>query len=245
MLKDAVGWTLHDAIELISPLGMSQEARPKTFRHAIFGESAKMLQVTSDGWILAGGRLNLKYSRIQSIVADVATLMVYPTASPELLPIFASEWVVVGERAHVLVLDVEFAGQQPHLKAQLTPVFQPLAERFGPRFEAIAERPGWFQEIAEPWAIFASGFVSVLVDVREAFNTYLQATIQSAYLPNLSQAKAGEDHPDVIHYKHHHYIHSPGIPMIQPKAGEAWTHEFMRDWHFGPPRFPDLPEIFA
>lgn len=233
-LKNLVGWTYPDAMTLLAEFEPVPEARPEHFRFAEFGEGAKLLRVTAEGQRLAGGKLCLRHARIQTVAADVATVMIYPTADPARLPIFACEWVVVGERAHVLVLDVEFAGNQPVLRERLRPALAPLHETFSPIFPLNRDLPEWFTEIREDWAIYSSSEVAALDRVREAAAAYLTATIDIAYRPNLPAAPAGPDHPDVAAYKHHHAVNSPGFAMMIPKAGEKWTSEFLNRWHFGP-----------
>jgi hypothetical protein len=240
MLKDVVGWTLPDALDRLSAagVGVAREARPEKFRFRVFGAGDKALHVTSDGWAAAGGKLCLKYSRIQSKVADIATLMIYPTASPERLPIFAAEWVVIGERAHALALDVEIAGDRPELQDAMRPIFMPLFERHAERVTLGAELPQWFLEIKREWAIFASDDISALAAIRAAYADYLSATVASFYAPALPEARSGDDHPSVTHYKRHHAVNSPGFALLASKAGDVWTREFLDAWHFGPLNFP-------
>ncbi len=233
-LKNLVGWTYPDAMTVLAEFDPVPEARPGHFRFAEFGEGAKLLRVTAEGQRLAGGKLCLRYARIQTVAADVATVMVYPTADPAQLPIFACEWVVVGERAHVLVLDVEFAGDQPALRERLRPALMPLHEAFSPTFPLNRDLPEWFTEIREDWAMYSSGNVATLDRIRKAAAAYLKATIDVAYLPGLPAALAGPDHPDVTAYKRHHAENSPGFALMAAKAGEEWTSEFLHRWHFGP-----------
>lgn len=233
-LKNAVGWTLPDAMALLAEFAPTPEDRPAEFREAEFGEDAKLLRVTADGYRLADGKLCLRAARIQTVAADVATVMVYPTADPARLPIFACEWVVVGDRAHVLVLDVEFAGDRPALRDGLRPVLKPLFDEIVPFFPANRDLPAWFTEIREEWAIFSSGDLAGLDRIRAAARAYLKATIEHAYRPNLPASVAGPDHPDVAAYKHHHAVNSPGFALMVPKAGAEWTDRFLNRWHFGP-----------
>lgn len=232
--KNLVGWTYPDALALLAEFDPVPEARPEHFRSAEFGEGAKRLRVTADGQRLAGGKLCLRSARIQTVAADVATVMVYPTADPARLPIFACEWVVVGERAHVLVLDVEFAGEASGLRGRLRPALMPLQEQFSPMFPLNRDLPEWFTEIREDWALYSSGDLGSLNRIREAATAYLKAAIEVAYRPNLPAALAGPDHPDVTAYKHHHAVNSPGFALMAPRAGEEWTSEFLTRWHFGP-----------
>ncbi len=237
-LKDAVGWTLPDAQSRLGDLGWQPEDRPDDFRYATFGAGSKQLRVTADGWQVAAGKLCARYARIQTALADVATLMAYPTASPDLLPVFACEWVILGDRAHVLVLDVECVGESQALRDRARAALAPLQARYIARLPTAADLPQWFLEIREAWALFTSGDLARLGVMREAFQHYLDATAATLYAPWLARARAGDDHPAIRDYKRHHAVHSPGYALLAPRAGESWTRRFLDDWHFGPARPP-------
>ncbi len=233
-MLELVGWTLPDLWTALGNLDRRAENRPSQFRGCTVGEGAVATRLESDGWLLAGGRLNLKYTRIQSRSFDIATVMLYPTADPALLPIFAAEWVIVGERAHALILDVETAGDWPNLQTDLARYFSDMGPRWHPVFPANPDRPAWFQEIAQPWAIFSSGTVDQLGLLREAYQDYARVAIEQVYRPRLEQAQAGPDHPAVTAYKQHHYEHSPGRRLLTTRFGHDYTETLLQNWHFGP-----------
>ncbi|MCS7080853.1 MAG: hypothetical protein NZ585_12510 [Chloracidobacterium sp.] len=234
--KDVVGWTLPDAQARLGDLGWRPEARPAAFRYATFGEGDRLMRVTADGWQVAEGKLCARYARIQTVAADVATLMVYPTASPTLLPVFACEWVVIGNRAHILVLDVECIGGADALRGRAHAVLTPLQASYVTALPPAPDPPPWFGEIREAWALFTSGDLSCLPVMRQAFQDYLTATAEALYRPWLAEAQVGPDHPAVTTYKQHHAAHSPGYALLAPKAGADWANAFLREWHFGPVR---------
>ncbi|MGQ9897553.1 MAG: hypothetical protein ACUVR8_08385 [Acidobacteriota bacterium] len=237
-LKDVVGWTLPLAKTWLGNLTWQHEARPTAFRQAAFGTGTKRLCVTADGWHLADGRLCARYARIQTALADVATLMIYPTASPDRLPVFACEWVILGDRAHVLVLDVECIGEADQLRERVRAALMPLHACYAAALPAPDELPSWFVEIKEAWALFTSGELARLSAMKQAFEAYLHVTAETLYRPALAGAQAGPEHPAVSAYKQHHAAHSPGYALLAPKAGEAWARAFLWEWHFGPLRPP-------
>ncbi len=236
--KDVVGWTLPDAHDRLGDLGWQEEVRPAAFRHATFGTGDKLMRVTADGWSVANGKLCARYARIQTVLADVATLMVYPTASPDVLPVFACEWVVIGSRAHILVLDVECLGRADALRTRAREALMPLQMRHLAALPPAPASPSWFDEIREAWALVTSGDLSCLALMRRAFQDYLKATAERLYQPGLAEAQVGPDHPAVTDYKQHHAAHSPGYTLLAPKAGADWTDAFLREWHFGPAHPP-------
>jgi|GEM_PF-946554 len=241
-MLDLVGWTRTDALNFLGPLGWLPEDRPTRFRRMELGgsgaESGRPLVIESEGWVEVGGRLNLKYARVRSALLDIATIMCYPTASPELLPIFAAEWVVVARKCHALILDVETVTADSPLRARMEPIYKPLARPYQEAIPENRERPEWFNQIATPWAIYGAAELEILPVVRAAFRAYLDQTIERFYKPALPAASSGGDHPDVVRYKHHHAINSPGYPLFRAKMGEELAREFLFNWHFGPPRIP-------
>jgi hypothetical protein len=186
-------------------------------------------------------KLNIKYSRTQSVVTDIAAIMFYPTASPEFLPIFATEWVVIAKKCHALILDVETASPQPTLFSALENAFASLGEKWRAITPENRDRPAWFNDIAAPWAVYGTAPVEALPNVRAAFKSYLSTAMQDFYLPKLSQARSGPDHPAVTHYTQHHLENFPGRPLLCAKIGAPWTDEFLSKWHFGPPVRPASP----
>ena len=237
-LLDVVGWTLSDMMAELTEFGCQRESRPEEYRRAEHERQGQLTRCSSDGWLVADGKLNLKYARVQAARMDVATAMVYPTACPGQLPIFACEWVVVAPRVHVIVLDIEFAARPSQLHSKLEPLLMPLAQRWQSRFPSQPEVPAWFRDIAEPWAIFSAGSLDDLPSVRQAMGEYLAVAI-GVYRQCLPTAQAGADHPDVTAYKHHHYDHSPNSDIGAYKFGSEFTERLLRDWHFGPSGVPE------
>lgn len=237
-MTDFVGWTLKDFLSVLEEFDPRRESRPKRFEsQQIKISPAKTFSLDSAGWMLAGGRLCARYARIQGKSMDIATVMAYPTASPELLPVFAAEWVVFGDRVHALILDIETCGVQPDLTARLKSSFGALGDFWQARFPANKETPAWFTEIAMPWALYGSCSTDRLGELRTAFNQYLNRAKDEFYRPGIDLAEPGPDTADVAAYKHHHYINSPGHRLLGVKLGQQETDQLLKDWHFGPARF--------
>ncbi|NKI36357.1 hypothetical protein HFP89_14395 [Wenzhouxiangella sp. XN79A] len=234
--SDYVAWTRSDFLGQMSEFDLEDETRPARFRHQQLAIGSKHFEIESEGWRIAGDRLCGRYARIRGAAMDIATVMVYPTASPEVFPVFAAEWVVFGDRVHALILDVEVCGRQPALVDRLDREFGALGEYWRARFPENRERPAWFEEIAMPWVLYGSCEVSRLSELRQAFNDYLATTIRSFWNPSLSAGRSGSDHEDVERYKFHHYENSPGHRLLGVKMGQKAADELLKDWHFGPAR---------
>ena len=239
---DRVGWTAPIVRADLEALGIAREARPADRRWRVVENSGRRTWLEADGWLVANGRLNVKYARVRSAGFDVATLMVYPTASPDRLPIFASEWVVVGAQCHVVVLDVESAADFPDLKADLKADFAELGSRWQAAFPPSPDAPAWFREIRREWALFSRCPATELERVRSAYTEYWRIAFERYYRPRWRDALAGPDHPAVSAYKQHHCEHSPGRRLLSAKFGADFAESFLRDQHFGPPPPPPPAE---
>ena len=215
-----------------------EEPRPPDFRDFKFQTKSGPLQMTSRGWVEAGQRLNLRYTRLQGTALDIATLICYPTNRPDLLPIFAYEWVVIGGVGHAMICDVEVCGQNSTLEGLVQKVYRQTGRDFAKEFDG-KEMPLWFSEIAQPHAQFFTAPVDQLEAVFRLQSTYLKLAVENFYVPIVTDGVVGgEDHKDVRRYKHHHADNSPGTKMLQKCFGEAKAREFLYEHHFGPSNLP-------
>lgn len=213
-----------------------EEIRPEEFKNLKLEDSKGTFLLTSQGWLEAGRRLNLRFTRLQAAAVDILTVMCYPTNRPDLLPVYAYEWVMINGRGHAMICDVEICGDYPELESRLQKLYAPSANEFSGLFE-YKEPPEWFQEIAQPHAQF---FSSSLQDMEQIFRlqtAYLRCAVENFYRPVLaSGVTGGTDHADVLNYKTHHADHSPGTKMLGRFLGAERAHQFLYQYHFGPAR---------
>ena len=233
-LHDVVGWTLVEAEELLKPLRLIPENRPEELVRKNIEIRGNPYQLRSAGWTDERGTLNVKYCRMQSGKLDIAMLMVYPTTRPDLLPVFVAEWVVVGDRCRVAVLDVHTAGKQPNLDRELAEAFDPIGERRQKQLPTDTDCPEWFRELSKPWAIFSSCTIDRAGALHEAFREYLQASVDLYFLPRQSLCEGGPEADSVVKYKHYGFAHTPGRAILHTTFGAEYAEAFLR-WHFGPP----------
>ncbi|MEN1728875.1 MAG: hypothetical protein AAGJ52_10600 [Pseudomonadota bacterium] len=231
-------WTLVDFLDAIAPLGIAEETRPIEFRKHAVSIGKKTCAIDSSGWIVANGKACARYARITGPAMDIATVMLYPTQSPELLPVFAAEWVVFGDKIHTLVLDVEVCGNQPELFEHLRATFAHAHRHWVQQFPLNRDKPEWFADIETPWALFGQAGGESMAALRSAFRNYLDLTIDQVYRRNLPVAGSGPDRVEVKAYKDHHYINSPGHRILGVRFGEHHTDKLLKDWHFGPSHQP-------
>lgn len=221
------------AWEQLAVFQWDREPRPDRFRQREVMDGKKSFLITSDGWTEKKRRLNLRWTRIQGQALDIATLMCYPTNRPDLLPVYAFEWVVVGGRGHAMVCDVETCGEQSRLAEELDRDFQQLGEKWAKVFQP-QEKPEWFQEICRPHAQFFATDLDGLTRAFEMQRDYLATTLSHYYTQKGKDISGGPDHEDTLHYKRHHSAHSPGKKLLLKTLGPEDSRLFLDHFHFGP-----------
>jgi hypothetical protein len=232
----STAWTQIDFLERIERLGLAEEHRPAPYRSYTATIGKRQYEIASTGWDVAEGRACARSARIVGPAMDISTVMLYPTRSPDRLPVFAAEWVVFGPRIHTLVLDVEVCGEQPSLFEDCRAAFSRVHRVWKDEFPVNRDKPDWFKEIETPWALYGEADIKQMERLRQAFAHYLDVTMDSFYSPRLDESEAGDDHAAVQAYKHHHYVNSPGHRILGVKFGEQHTDRLLKDWHFGPNR---------
>jgi hypothetical protein len=233
--RELLGWTLEDAREVLNGWGLQAEQRDPAFEQA----NTMYFRLDSAGWRAAAGKLCVRYSRVCSPKVDIATLMIYPTAGADRLPILATELLVVGGSCQRVVMDIEPASEELPVAGELAKVFAPLGEKWQKVFPTDREYSEWFRAIAQPWAIHSACELMALPVLREAFRDYLgaYAAFVNAALP---ECPAGPDDAKVAQYKAHHADHFPGYPFLTRVLGAEWTKKFLYEYHFGVIETPEV-----
>ncbi len=232
-MKDVFGWTLPDLLHHTTPyLHWLEDNRPADYTHKLLNPGQKEVQVHSGGWTEKQQRCTMRYSRFQSQVMDIATALLFPTASPELMPVFVAEWVAIADYIHVLVLDVELLSPNPALEALLQKEFAPLQQKWQPCFAKAKEKPAWFKEIESPRAIYASAPLEATGLIQKMFDEYLFTFVQKIWSPFLYKAGSGPDHSLVACYKDHHQLNSPARTVVKGENAN-WLDIFLTQYHFG------------
>jgi hypothetical protein len=232
-MKDVFGWTLPDLLEFSAPyLAWHEDTRPAAYKHKILNPGPKEIQVNSQGWTEKRQRCTMRYARFQSQQMDIATALLFPTASPEVLPVFVAEWVAIADRIHVIVLDAELISPAPALHALLHKEFIALQKKWQAVFTSNKDKPAWFSEIESPWAMYASAPLSSACQLREMYREYAHTFIKQIWVPLLPEAKSGPDHKAVAQYKDHHQLNSPARTIVKGENA-AWLDTFLTDYHFG------------
>ena len=224
---NALEWMLVDTLKATTPLfNWVPEIREEVFKSKKLGSGAKQITVTSNGWISDSKTANLRFARFTSKVIDVATIMIYPTSSPDLLPIFAAEFVIIANKFHVVVMDVTFL--ENRIKSDLLTI---VSNKWINYFPYKKEIPDWFLEIMTENSIFSATNIAELPKIQLMFNEYLDVVLSEYYQKFNKISKSGLDHILVAAYKKHHAENSPAHKIVSQDNSE-WLNEFLYHNHF-------------
>lgn len=226
-MLDSLSWVLAETFESTdSTFNWIKDQRPKHFEKNVIGTNRK-INLESYGYTSAKQEATLKYARFWNEKIDIATVMIYPTQNHDLIPVFAAEWVIVGDKFHVIVQDIEYLGRQDHITT-----FPNFPSKWKKEFENHKEIPEWFDEIASPLAIFSNAKRNEMDTVHAMFQDYLNFTLKHCYSPVQKLLQSGGDSQAVIDYKKHHNINSPARQFFSSNDS-VWLNQFLDDYHFG------------
>lgn len=229
-VKNNFDWTFTDAFEKTNPLfNWIKQERPASFEKNTLHNNGKEICINSQGFVSKNNTATLRYSRIQSTVLDIATVVIYPTVSTVKLPVFLAEWVLVQDKIHVIALDIEWVQDSPYSTSFYLPQ-QPMVRQWKEIFPDKKEKPQWFTEISSEMAIFSEAGIAEITQLQQLFNAYLTTWMELATQQS-SELLPGADNDFVKSYKHHHYIHSPARTVIKGEH-EAWLTTFLKEYHF-------------
>lgn len=217
---------------------LCREPRPDTYCQQRVMVRGAPLEIAAEGGFEAGRRFSYKFARLRSAMIDIATVVIYPVENVRTLPVFVVEVVVVGERVHVAVIDVEpLAGFAD--PADIPATFGPLQARYTAQVPNDPELPDWFREICSPVHLLGKATLSELSVYEDAFQIYLETYLARYVNPAPAAAEAVEA-PAVLSYKRHHYRHSPA-KKVMSRFDDDWFEIFLGHYHFGPLLFEAEP----
>ena len=165
----------------------------------------------------------LRWTLMTSAKADIIALMIFPN-DPSLLPIFASEFVVLGGRCKAAVVDLQSVAPRAVDRLAHADVMAGLGMEYGAW--RSPNLPEWCAAHFTPHAIAALAVdLEDLDELLVGFGRYL------ALWTTLAQAAPWRD-PAPSHeldeYKDHHVENTPGRPMMTAAFGGDWTERFLR-----------------
>lgn len=163
---------------------------------------------------------------------DIITLFFFP--QPErALPVFAMEFVVLGQRPIVAVIDALCLAAAAECSAQTAAVLH-AAHAAHPDLLPASDPPDWYRDCRSGLDFFVrprdaaelERLGAVCLDVFSGLAGQFEA---APLLPETDRAAHARR---LQAYKDHHRQHSPGLPLLQRSFGAAWTETYLAEHLF-------------
>lgn len=167
---------------------------------------------------------------IVSPVIEIVNLFFFPLEERR-SPVFAMEFVRIGPRGVVGVVDCKAAPEDP--ACEVASGILEAAHVAYPQLQNGDDPPAWYVEARSGKDFFVRpDSLEVFRDLVEAhhfvWERYVHAVLKAPPEPScLAQRRAF-----LSHYKDHHRDNSPGIPFLSKVFGIEWTQTFLRDHLF-------------
>ncbi len=178
---------------------------------------------------MEAGQLRSVY--IESPKLEIFNLFFFPLDNNG--PVYAMEFVRMGERMIVAVIDVAANPAIPQAMEQAAWIIRPHRESY-PKLAQASDPPEWFEEcrsgndfFVRPDSIDA---MQMLKHIHyEVLGTYSEFVQRVHGLKPLGDDLSGSWQAS---YKSHHAANSPGLPFLTRTFGDSWTNTYLNDHLF-------------
>jgi hypothetical protein len=214
----------------LAGLGVEEESLPEPFAQAKRMESQGELLLRNRFFRLPGLG-ELRSASIVSPKINIANLFFFPEPRQQ-LPVYANEFVVLGSKPIVAVIDAKCL-LPSCCSEQVETILQNMHFQ-NPQFRQDVGTPNWYNEERSGRDFFIRpGSLEEMAEIiqlnefiwREIVSLFVQPT---AYVDTISDLHAKR----LRAYKDNHRLHSPGIPMLIRCFGEDWTSAYLADYFF-------------
>ncbi|MCH8475120.1 MAG: hypothetical protein LAT55_07825 [Opitutales bacterium] len=203
---------------------------PEEFREVIIAKKKGSTVFRSDFYRI-GAQGDFRGVHIFSPVIEIVNLFFFPNHSLR-LPVFAMEFVRIGPRGVVGVIDCK--GHDDDQSSQkIARSILGAAHRTFPHLTNGEDPPAWYAEARSGDDFFVRP--ESLAEFQELIRCH--HFVWQQYAGHASDAspekKASPERSNFLrYYKDHHRDNSPGIPFLNRVFGEDWTATFLRDHLF-------------
>ncbi len=169
---------------------------------------------------------------IQAPKIDIINIFFFPATHCD-LPVYAMEFVSLGQKPVVAVIDALSLIPQTHSAEKINSVLLKAHQDFA-HLQQAEEMPDWYQACRSGLDFFVrpqnSQDFQLLGNVHLQIWQSLMAMLQNAQpMPSAQQAAYAQA---LKSYKKHHCDNSPGLKLLQQKFGNLWTQAFLQDYLF-------------
>ncbi len=213
----------------LSRLGASAIEIPDTYaRRELIRESGNVV-ATYEKHELAGA--DIRVIRLFSAKIDVFTCFAFPNPA-SWAPVYAMEFVQIGGRPIVAVIDCLSLCGDARMDRALDRALDEARAHYPVPNDADA--PDWYEACRSGRDIYtrpkSSDAFNPLSDIHERLFSF--ACEWHVDAKKLADEKIALHRDRIGHYKHHHCVNSPGLPIMEKTFGVEWTKHFMHDWVF-------------
>lgn len=165
---------------------------------------------------------------------EIVNIFFFPLATVG-FPVYAMEFVQVGPRPVVAVMDLSSVGL-PEGAAGFASELLASAHREFPGLTNGDDPPAWYEECRSGADFFIRPSGPAMFAELAACHTYLWTRVVNglATAQNLRPEEAGAHQEELDAYMDHHRLNSPGLPLLNRTFGTDWTDRFLRQCLFAP-----------
>lgn len=216
------------------------DARPRRLR----GEFAARSRVLPSGELFlrsqhldVPGRGEVRWLRMHARKIEIVAIFFYPLPSQS-LPIYAMEFVLLGDRPIVAVLDLVHPPEDGLSRLTVQGVMRQAHARF-PDLVNATDPPAWFRECRSGRDFFlrpdGAGHEAFARPAAVHFQIWEQLlTMMTVPLRPDTREGSLRRAGYVEAYRSHHRRNTPGLPLLTRSFGSDWTDRFLADSFFGP-----------
>ncbi len=219
------------SIRMLASLVLREITLPGKYAQAVRKERKGVLTLKSQ-FVEIAGIGEIRGVGIQSPKIDIVTFFFFPLAKWQ-LPIFAMEFVVLGHRPIVAVVDAVCLLPGMDCSASVESMLKQIHIQF-PDVKQADDPPEWYRECRSGLDFMVrpanEAELSIMLQVHLQVWSGVIALLPAARPFTAIDVKRHQEH--IQEYKNHHRIHSPGRPLMQRSFGEVWTQDFFSEYLF-------------
>lgn len=170
-------------------------------------------------------RFDFRAVYLRSNRIEIINMFLFPTTNV-VLPIYAMEFVKMGARGIVAVIDAPILStlDKGNIRQQMIE-----AKNAFPHLSYSEEYPDWYSECRSGYDIFVRpAHIDEFKDLCLLARQTLQFILSLTPSPH-PQAMMSATTTFVQNYKDHHRQHSPGLPLLNRHFGHSFTNDFLRN----------------
>ena len=220
------------SIRMLAPLILRKIPLPLEYVQAVRKEKKGYLTLKSQ-FVEIDGLGELRGVGINSHKIDIVTFFFFPLAKWQ-LPVVAMEFVVLGQRPVVAVVDAICLLSSMSCSASVESLLEQTHTQY-PAIKQAHDPPDWYKECRSGLDFMirpsSAAELSTMSHVHLHVWRGVIAMLPTAQPFNATGIKLHQAR--IQEYKQHHRLHSPGRPLMERSFGKLWTKNYFSKYLFG------------